>query len=66
MFDESFVESNSRDGPVPFGGGAGYSADCDSQTRPNCNECDLFKINRSQLGNPGVAVGNEARFLLQA
>ena len=36
-----------------------------SQTDPNCKECDLFEIGRSHLGNPGVVVGSEARFLLQ-
>src|SRR5260221_10763059 len=36
-----------------------------SQTHPNCKECDLFEIGRSHLGNPGVVVGSEARFLLQ-
>ena len=28
-------------------------------------EYDLFKIGRSHLGNPGVVVGSETRFLLQ-
>ena len=28
-------------------------------------EYDLFEIGRSHLGNPGVVVGHEARFLLQ-
>jgi hypothetical protein len=32
---------------------------------PNYKEYDLFKIRRSHLGNPGVVVGSEARFLLQ-
>src|SRR5580704_4543081 len=36
-----------------------------SQTHPNCGEYDLFEIGRSHLGNPGVVVGSEARFLLQ-
>ena len=36
-----------------------------SQTHPNCKEYDLFEIGRSHLGNPGVVVGSEARFLLQ-
>jgi hypothetical protein len=36
-----------------------------SQTHPNCKEYDLFEIGRSHLGDPGVVVGREARFLLQ-
>ena len=32
---------------------------------PNYEECDLFEIGRSHLGNPGVVVGSVARFLLQ-
>jgi len=36
-----------------------------SQTHPNCKEYDLFEIGRSHLGNPGVVVGSEPRFLLQ-
>ena len=32
---------------------------------PNYKKYDLFKIRRSHLGNPGVVVGSEARFLLQ-
>jgi hypothetical protein len=36
-----------------------------SQTHPNCKEYDLLEIGRSHLGNPGVIVGSEARFLLQ-
>src|SRR5260370_39460714 len=36
-----------------------------SQTHPNCKEYDLFEIGRSYLGNPGVVVGSEARFLQQ-
>jgi hypothetical protein len=36
-----------------------------SQTHSNCKEYDLFEIRRSHLGNPGVVVGSEARFLLQ-
>ena len=31
----------------------------------NCKEYDLFKIGRRHLGNPGVVVGSETRFLLQ-
>src|SRR6267143_2991770 len=36
-----------------------------SQVHPNCKEYDLFEIGRSHLGNPGVVVGSESRFLLQ-
>src|SRR6266849_973747 len=36
-----------------------------SQVHPNCKEYDLFEIGRSHLGNPGVVVGSEARFLLK-
>jgi hypothetical protein len=35
------------------------------QTHPNCVEYDLFEIGRSHLGNPGVVVGSETRFLLK-
>ena len=31
----------------------------------NCKEHKLFEVGRSDLGNPGVVVGSEARFLLQ-
>jgi hypothetical protein len=36
-----------------------------SQPHPNCKEYDLFEIGRSHLGNPGVVVGSESRFLLK-
>jgi hypothetical protein len=53
-----------------FAGGHKVSrTECDevwnSQTHPNWKEYDLFEIGRSHLGNPGVIVGSEARFLLQ-
>jgi hypothetical protein len=35
------------------------------QTHTNCMEYGLFEVGRSHLGNPGVVVGSEARFLLQ-
>jgi hypothetical protein len=35
------------------------------QTHPNFKEYGLFEVGRSHLGNPGVVVGSEARFLLQ-
>jgi uncharacterized membrane protein len=36
-----------------------------SQSHPNCKEYGLFEVGRSHLGNPGVIVGREPRFLLQ-
>jgi hypothetical protein len=46
-------------------GGIGCDELWNSQAQPNCREYDLLEIGRSHLGNPGIVVGGETRFLLQ-
>ena len=49
----------------PYGEGLEFFIDLVPHGELTPQEYDLFKIGWSHLGNPGVVVGSEARFLLQ-
>ena len=49
----------------PYEQGLEFFMKLEPQGELTPQEYDLFKIGRSHLGNPGVVVGSETRFLLQ-